>query len=92
MIGDPALTGIGAVIFDEFHEHYIFGDITLAQAVYMQRTSRPDLLIVVMSAVLDPGPLQRYLAPCRLVRTEGRKYPVGISYSAHAAKVAQSPV
>ena len=47
---DPELTGIGAIIFDEFHERHLYGDITLARALDLQQTSRPDLKILVMSA------------------------------------------
>ena len=44
-----------AVIFDEFHERHLYGDITLARALDIQETLRPDLLIAVMSATLDAG-------------------------------------
>src|SRR5687768_4770888 len=50
MIQDSALTGIQALIFDEFHERHIYGDISLARALDIQETKRPDLLIIVMSA------------------------------------------
>src|ERR1700694_3668399 len=49
MIQDPALRGIQALIFDEFHERHLYGDITLARALDIQEQSRPDLLIIVMS-------------------------------------------
>ena len=55
MIQDPALRGVQAVIFDEFHERHLYGDITLARALDMQEQQRPDLLIVVMSATLECG-------------------------------------
>jgi len=61
LIHDPALRGIQAVIFDEFHERHLYGDITLARALDIQETHRSDLLIAVMSATLDAGALEDYL-------------------------------
>ena len=55
LIADPTLRGIQAVIFDEFHERHLYGDITLARALDIQEQHRPDLLIVVMSATLNAG-------------------------------------
>ncbi len=62
LIQDPALRGIQAVIFDEFHERHLYGDITLARALDIQEQCRPDLLIMVMSATLDAGALEQYLS------------------------------
>lgn len=92
MLDDPELPGIDVVVFDEFHERHLFGDITLAQALRLQRNTRPDLKIVVMSATLDAGPLKKFLEPCGHLESEGRTFPVEIAYSAAAAKVAQKPV
>src|SRR5580704_7726554 len=64
MIDDPKLTGVAAILFDEFHERHLYGDITLAQALDQQGAHRPDLLLAVMSATLNAGELERYLAPC----------------------------
>ncbi len=61
LIQDPVLRGVQAVIFDEFHERHLYGDITLARALDIQETLRPDLLIAVMSATLDAGALEEYL-------------------------------
>ena len=58
MLDDSGLRGIQALIFDEFHERHLYGDITLARALDIQETKRPDLLIIVMSATLDAGALQ----------------------------------
>jgi ATP-dependent helicase HrpB len=65
LIQDPALRGIQSVIFDEFHERHLYGDITLARALDIQETLRPDLLIAVMSATLDAGALEDYLSEHR---------------------------
>src|SRR5438105_9354489 len=80
MIQDPSLRGIQALIFDEFHERHLYGDITLARALDAQEKSRPDLLIVVMSATLDAGALQKYLKPCTVLSSEGRTFPVTVEY------------
>src|SRR5215510_2959117 len=80
MIQDPPLKGIRALIFDEFHERHLYGDITLARALDIQERGRPDLLLIVMSATLDTGALEKYLAPCTILTSEGRTYPVSIEY------------
>tara|TARA_E500000081_G_scaffold155300_1_gene195554 strand:- start:559 stop:3165 length:2607 start_codon:yes stop_codon:yes gene_type:complete len=80
IIQDPKLKGVQTLIFDEFHERHLYGDITLARALDLQQTSRPDLKILVMSATLDSISLAEYLAPCRLLNSEGRTFPVDIRY------------
>lgn len=81
MLGDPELHGVQALIFDEFHERHLYGDITLAQALELQEQRRPDLLILVMSATLDAGALENYLRPCGVLRSDGRVFPVEIGYA-----------
>ena len=80
MLSDPMLRGVAAIVFDEFHERHLYGDITLAQALNLQETRRPDLRIVVMSATLETGTLGKYLAPCETLTSEGRTFPVDIRY------------
>jgi ATP-dependent helicase HrpB len=80
MLADPGLKGVSAICFDEFHERHLYGDITLARALDLQETVRPDLKIIVMSATLDTGVLQEYLAPCELLSSKGRAYPVEIRF------------
>ncbi len=80
MLLDPTLRGVQALIFDEFHERHLYGDITLARALDLQETSRPDLLILVMSATLEAGVLENYLRPCSVLSSEGRQFPVEIEY------------
>ena len=83
MTFDAHLRGVSALVFDEFHERHLDGDIGLARALQIQRTTRPDLIIIVMSATLDAGLLQKYLAPCTVVRSEGRMFPVSTEYETH---------
>ncbi len=80
MLSDPELRGISCIIFDEFHERHLYGDITLARARELQRTRRPDLALIVMSATLDSGLVEDYLAPCDVLESRGRTFPVEIRY------------
>ncbi len=86
MLADPSLRGVSALIFDEFHERHLYGDITLARALALQESSRPDLKIVVMSATLDRTELTDYLAPCTTLESEGRVFPVEIEFLSHEPK------
>src|SRR5690348_9941542 len=65
LIQEPELRGVQAVIFDEFHERHLYGDIMLARALDIQEQRRPDLLIIVMSATLDAKMLEEYLTEVR---------------------------
>ena len=65
MIEDPQLRGMSAILFDEFHERHLYGDITLAQALDQQEKHRPDLMLAVMSATLNAGELEKYLNAVR---------------------------
>lgn len=76
---DARLSGIGTVILDEFHERHLHTDIALAWLHHLQRTTRPDLRLVVMSATLDAEPAARFLA-CPSLRSEGRGFPVAIEH------------
>lgn len=78
MLDDPELGGVQAILFDEFHERHLYGDITLAQALELQDHRRSDLRLAVMSATLPARMLQKYLEPCSLVTSEGRTFPVDI--------------
>ncbi len=80
LVGDPTLQDAGAIIFDEFHERHLFGDITLARVLELQKTARPDLVLVVMSATLDGAAVQQYLEPCAVLKSEGRMFPVMMEY------------
>lgn len=82
LIHDPELRGVSAIFFDEFHERHLYGDITLARALDLQKTARPDLKIAVMSATLDAGLLEKYLDPCAVLSSSGRTFPVTTEYLA----------
>ncbi len=80
MAGNPNLSGVSVLIFDEFHERHLYGDIALARALELQASARPELKIVVMSATLDTDLLEAHLRPCRVLSSEGRTFPVDIEY------------
>ncbi|MEZ5768369.1 MAG: ATP-dependent helicase HrpB [Paracoccaceae bacterium] len=73
---DPGLDGIGAVIFDEFHERSLNADLGLALAWEARAALRDDLMLVVMSATLDAAPVAALLDDAPVVTSEGRAYPV----------------
>ena len=79
---DPALAGVGAVVFDEFHERRLAVDIALARCLDLQEGPRPDLRVVVMSATLETAGLADYLAPAISLETGGRLFPVVVLYRA----------
>jgi ATP-dependent helicase HrpB len=80
MINDPKLSGVSAILFDEFHERHLYGDITLAQTLDQQEKFRPDLMLAVMSATLNAIELKKYLSPCAILSSEGRMFPVEMEY------------
>jgi ATP-dependent helicase HrpB len=92
MLEDPLLPGIAAILFDEFHERHLFGDITLARALQIIEGERPDLRIGVMSATLQAGPLADYLAPCRVLTSRGRTFAVETDYLEKAGDADNIPV
>ena len=73
---DPGLDGIGAVIFDEFHERSLAADLGLALAWEVRGALREDLILLVMSATLDAAPVAALLDDAPLVSSEGRAFPV----------------
>ena len=80
LLSDPTLSRVGAVLLDEFHERHLQGDIALAMLRRLQKTTRPDLCLAVMSATLDPGPIARFLGDAPRVRSEGRRFDVAIEH------------
>ena len=89
---DPSLRGISAIVFDEFHERHLYGDISLARALQIQQTKRPDLKLVVMSATLDAALLKNYLAPCEVLKSQGRTFPVELEYLPKSVDFEHDPV
>ena len=91
MIDDPQLKGVSVLLFDEFHERHLYGDITLARALDVQESSRPDLKLAVMSATLDADLLAQYLKP-RVLTSAGRTFPVEIKYAVDPSYSDKRPI
>jgi ATP-dependent helicase HrpB len=81
MQDDPLLEGVGTVILDEFHERSVHLDLGLA-LLKETRAARPDLRVLVMSATLDPGPVQQYLDDAPLITVQSEPYPLQVDYQA----------
>jgi ATP-dependent helicase HrpB len=82
---DAELAGIGAILFDEFHERHLHGDLGAALALEVQASLRPDLRLVIMSATLDGERVARWFDATRLT-SAGRSFPVRIEYPAARAQ------
>jgi ATP-dependent helicase HrpB len=87
ILDDPELTGIGAVLFDEFHERSLDADLGLALALDCRRSFRDDLRILAMSATLDGARVAQLLGDAPVIASKGRAFPVETRYlgrDAHA--------
>lgn len=80
IVDDPALEGVGGVIFDEFHERSLDADMGLAFARDSQILLRDDLRLLVMSATLDGERVSSILPEAQTFHSEGRAYPVATHY------------
>ncbi len=81
---DPTLDGVGAVLFDEFHERSLSADLGLALTLQLQSLLRPELRVLVMSATLDGDAVARLLRDAAgdapIIRSHGRLFPVHTEY------------
>ena len=73
---DPGLAGIGALIFDEFHERSLNADLGLALALEIRSALREDLVLIVMSATLDAGPVAALMGDAPVITSAGRAFDV----------------
>ncbi len=80
-LDDPELKGIAVVIFDEFHERSLDADLGLALALDIRDGLRDDLRLLVMSATLDGARVAGILGHARVIESQGRAYPVEITYA-----------
>ncbi|MFB6446706.1 ATP-dependent helicase HrpB [Bradyrhizobium tunisiense] len=80
ILDDPELSGVAAILFDEFHERSLDADMGLALARDAQTGLREDLRILVMSATLDGARVARLLGKAPVVESEGRAFPVETRY------------
>jgi ATP-dependent helicase HrpB len=80
VLDDPALEGVAAVLFDEFHERSLDADLGLAFARDAQQGLREDLRILVMSATIDGARIAKVLGNAPVIASEGRSFPVETRY------------
>jgi ATP-dependent helicase HrpB len=80
ILDDPALEGVAAVLFDEFHERSLDADLGLAFALDAQEGLREDLRLLVMSATLDGARVRALLGDGPLIESQGRAFPVATRY------------
>lgn len=80
ILDDPALEGVGAVLFDEFHERSLDADLGLAFALDAQGGLREDLRLIVMSATLDGARVANLLGNAPVITSEGRAFPIETRY------------
>ncbi|MDJ1017863.1 MAG: ATP-dependent helicase HrpB [Paracoccaceae bacterium] len=73
---DPSLSGVGALIFDEFHERSLNADLGLALALEVRGALREDLILLAMSATLDAGPVAELMGGAPVITSEGQMFPV----------------
>lgn len=80
LLSDARLKDIDLVILDEFHERHLTADIALALTRQLQKTTRPDLQIIVMSATLEAQPVAQFLGDCPIFSVDTPSYPVTTDY------------
>ncbi|MBN2905774.1 MAG: ATP-dependent helicase HrpB [Rhodobacteraceae bacterium] len=73
---DPSLPGVGAVIFDEFHERSLNADLGLALTWELRGALREDLIVLVMSATLEAAPVASMMDDAPVITSQGRSFPV----------------
>ncbi len=77
LAANPSLEGVGAVLFDEFHERSLDTDLALALCLDLQDGLREDLRLLAMSATLDGAAVAK-LMDAQIIESEGRSFPVEI--------------
>src|SRR5215467_9134166 len=80
VLDDPSLAGVAAVLFDEFHERSLDGDLGLALARDVQQGLRAELKLLVMSATLDGARVGKLLGDAPVIESAGRAFPVETRY------------
>ena len=85
---DPGLDGVGAILFDEFHERSLNADLGLALALDVSGALREDLILVAMSATLDAAPVAALMGNVPVITSEGRSFPVDTKWASAPAPTA----
>jgi ATP-dependent helicase HrpB len=89
LLADPGLTGVNVVIFDEVHERSLEADLALALTLDLQRTLRPELRILAMSATAEAGKFA-HLLDAPVIESDGKIFPVEIKHAARDIMSAQA--
>ena len=89
MLSDPILSGVSAIVFDEFHERHLHTDIMLALANDLRRKGK-SLRIVIMSATLELKQLQNYLPEAVVLQADGRNHPVACEFMQRPAPAGEA--
>jgi ATP-dependent helicase HrpB len=92
LLRDPELRGVSTVILDEFHERHLETDLALALLRRLQKTKRPELRLVVMSATLDAGPVREFLGGAPVLKSEGRLFDLSIHWTPYSASPLENQV
>lgn len=92
LLNDQRLSGVAAVVLDEFHERHLHTDFALSALRALQQSARPDLKILVMSATIDPKPISEFLSNCPIHRVETPIYPIEYFYEAESPRALQNAV
>ncbi|NVN41993.1 DEAD/DEAH box helicase, partial [Ameyamaea chiangmaiensis] len=82
LLGDPTLDNVAAILFDEVHERALDLDLAMALALDLQRSLRPELRLLAMSATMDGARLAALMDDAPLIESEGRAWPVDIRHAA----------
>src|SRR5215469_14316590 len=91
VLDDPSLAGVAAVLFDEFHERSLDGDLGLALARDVQQGLRAELKLLVMSATLDGARVGKLLGDAPVIESAGRAFPVETRYLGRDARLPIEP-
>ena len=86
VLADPMLTGVAAVLFDEFHERSLDADLGLTLARDVQQGLREDLRLLVMSATLDGARVAKLLGDAPAIAAQGRAFAVETRYLGRDAR------
>ncbi len=78
---DPEMEDVGLIIFDEFHERSLNGDLSLLLSLEVQQTIRDDLKLLVMSATIDTTIMSEYMGGAEVIKCPGRTFPISVTRS-----------
>lgn len=81
LLANPFLEGVDVLVIDEFHERRVASDLILALALFLQRTIRPELRLLLLSATFEVDRLRSRIGECAVFDCEGQRFPVDTYYT-----------